>query len=31
MTSSDRDQHDAQPGPEKEKRPAPKAPGALDL
>ena len=28
MTSSDRDE---QPDPEKEKRPAPKAPGALDL
>ena len=31
MTSSDRDEHDAQQAPEKEKRPAPKAPGALDL
>ncbi len=31
VTSSDRDEHGAQPGPEKEKRPAPKVPGALDL
>jgi hypothetical protein len=31
MTSSDREEHDAQQGAEKEKRPAPKVPGALDL